>query len=76
MVRCELDEHFIEVLERAKKCGYPTFAEAVRAGLRLLDKEMSREAEDSVSPRAGGASLSEQLESHECLRGETCKEEA
>lgn len=76
VVRCELDEYFIGVLEKAESHGYKTISEAIRAGLRFLDKDISREAGDTLSPHAGGASLSEQLESHECLRGVTCKEEA
>ena len=76
VVRCDLDEHYLGVLDRAKKHGYPTYAEAVRAGLRLLDKEMSRDLEVSLSPRTVGTSLSEQLDDLDCLRGATCKEEA
>lgn len=76
VVRCELDGHFMEVLVRAKNHGYPTFADAVRAGLRLLDKDLSRGADDTLSPRAGGASLTQQLENHDCLRSKTCEQEA
>ncbi len=76
VVRCELDEHFIGVLARAKKHGYPKYAEAVRAGLRLLDEEMSRNPEATLSPRARGTSLKDQLEDHDSLRGVSCIEEA
>jgi len=75
VVRCELDEHYIGVLDRAKEHGYPKAVDAVRAGLRLLDKEMSRDGR-SLSPRAQGVSLKDQLENHDCLRGEQCQEEA
>lgn len=76
VVRCELDKHFLGVLDRAKEHGYPTYADAVRAGLRLLDKELSELSDDSLSPRTPGTSLSDQLEDLDCLRGVTCNEEA
>ncbi len=73
VIRCELDEYFLIVLKKAESSGYKTVSEAIRAGLRLLDKEMCGE---SLSPRAGRVSLSEQLDDPACLRGVTCKEEA
>jgi hypothetical protein len=76
VVRCELDEYFIGVLEKAESHGYKTISEAIRAGLRFLDKDISREAGDTLSPRAGGTPLSEQLEDLACLRRNTCKPEA
>lgn len=75
VVRCELDGYLLDVLDKAGSHGYKTISEAIRAGLRLLDKDMSREAGDTLSPRARGASLSDQLKNHECLRGVTCKSE-
>lgn len=75
VVTCELDEYHSGVLTRAKKHGYQTKSEAVRAGLRLLDEDLSRKSEETLSPRAGGASLKDQLENHECLRGTACKSE-
>jgi Arc/MetJ-type ribon-helix-helix transcriptional regulator len=41
VVRCELEEFFLDVLDKAKSHGYKTISEAIRAGLRLLDGDMS-----------------------------------
>lgn len=70
---CELDEYLLGVLEEAKRRGYQTDSEVLRAGLRLLDQEFKS---DSLSPRAEPTSLKDQLENLDCLRGGTCKQEA
>lgn len=49
---------------------YPSLSEAVRTAIGRLISERS------LSLRASGVSLKEQLEDHSCLRGVTCKEEA
>lgn len=49
---------------------YPSMTQALIGELRRAKKV------NTLSPCAPGASLKEQLEDHDCLRGVTCKEEA
>lgn len=61
-------------LEGLVGSDYPNMNQALIG--ELTRAKTHRELTESLSPRASGASLKEQLEDHNCLRGVTCEQEA